>query len=180
MANFQRSACSIVVFMVRSSPACPPQAILTEVNEGISDSCVPSAMASGNSPISLFKSILKPPLFIPKSNPPMPSGLPVLSIVLSPSPNSPVRIESHPAGEAAPGYEDLRKSHWQSSDSPPSFAAQQKELWVCLPPALESRQARRPRKSSSPHPKAPERSRPPIESPCDWTPPLHDTCSHKT
>src|SRR5947207_15349915 len=113
--------------MVCSSPACPPQAMFTEVIGRINASCVPSAMASGNSPISLFKSILKPPLFIPKSNPPMPSGLPVLSIVLSPSPNSPVRIESHPAGEADPGYEDLRKSLWQSSDSRQSLAPHQKE-----------------------------------------------------
>src|SRR6267378_2503887 len=164
--------------MVCSSPACPPQATLTDVSEGISDSCVPFAITSGNSPISQFKSILKPPLFILKSNPPKRSVPPAPATVLSPFPNPPAQIESHPAGEAVPGCENPPKSHWQSSDSPQSFAAQQKELWACLPPALESRQARRPRKSS-PHPKAPERSRPPIESPCDWTPPLHDTCSHK-
>src|SRR6266404_5982271 len=109
---------------------------------------------------------------------PMQKVPPALSTGLAPFPSQPVRIESHPAAEVAPGCENPPKSHWQSLDSPLSFAAPQKELWACLPPALESRQARRPRKSS-PHPKAPGRSRPPTESPCDWIPPLHDTCSHK-
>src|SRR5260370_39764401 len=57
MATPARNACSIVVFMVCSSPAWPPQAMLTDVIEHISASWVPSAMASGSSPISQFKSM---------------------------------------------------------------------------------------------------------------------------
>src|SRR5260370_9528214 len=57
--------------MVCSSPACPPQATLTDVSDGIRYSCVPSAVAGGSSPISQFGSIFKWGRFIPKSAPQM-------------------------------------------------------------------------------------------------------------
>src|SRR2546427_10675898 len=44
--------------MVCSSPACPPHAMLTDVIERINASCVPSAIASGSSPMSQFRSML--------------------------------------------------------------------------------------------------------------------------
>src|SRR6267142_4043498 len=47
----------MVVRMVCASPAWPPQATLAEVIERSSASCAPSAMASGSSPMSQFKSM---------------------------------------------------------------------------------------------------------------------------
>src|SRR2546429_7148244 len=43
--------------MVRSSPACPPQATFAEVIERRRASCVPSPTASGSSPMSQLMSI---------------------------------------------------------------------------------------------------------------------------
>src|SRR6267378_862424 len=114
--------------MVCSSPACPPHAILTDVIERINASCVPSAIASGTSPMSQFRSIFGSPRFIPKSTPLTREVLPVLLTILAPLPTQLVQIESHRAAEAAPDYGSPRNSHWQSSHTRTCFAAQQKVL----------------------------------------------------
>src|SRR5215470_7890752 len=58
MATRCRNACSMVAFIELSSPAWPPQATLAEVKDGNKASCVPSAMASGSSPMSQLRSML--------------------------------------------------------------------------------------------------------------------------
>src|SRR5437773_6277731 len=138
--------------LVCPSPACPPQAMLTDVIERINASCVPSAIASGISPISQFRSISRSPRFIAKSAPSTPSTLPALSAALSPFSNQPVQIESHRAAEAAPDYGNPRKPHWRSPDIPRWFAPPQKGYWESHLLELEPPQPLRLLKSFLPWP----------------------------
>src|ERR1700687_4826218 len=110
---------------------------------------------------------------------PLQKALLAFSTGLVPFPSRPVRIESHRAGEAAPGYGNPRKSRWQSLDIRPWFVAPQKERWASLPPAPERRRVPHPRKSSV-HQQAPESARLPAEAPCDSIPPPRDMCSQRT
>src|SRR5271166_1437521 len=66
MASPCRRACSTVVRMVCASPACPPQAMLTDVRNGISASCVPSSSMDCSSPTSELISIAYFPALLPK------------------------------------------------------------------------------------------------------------------
>src|ERR1700694_5920452 len=110
---------------------------------------------------------------------PLQKALPAFSTGLVPFPSRPVRIESHRAGEAAPGYGNPRKLHWRSLDIRPSFVAPHIECWQSLPPAPDRRRVPHPRKSSV-HRQAPESARPPAEAPCDSIPPPRDMCSQRT
>src|ERR1700681_3717329 len=103
----------MVVFMVPSSPACPPQAMLTDVIDAISASCVPSAMASGDSPMSQFRSIevirhLTPAMTV--TSPVLPGGTARFA-------NQRLQIESRRADEADQGLRDRPRSHSRSSDT---------------------------------------------------------------
>src|SRR5437762_14068626 len=99
--------------------------MLTDVIERISASCVPSAIASGTSPMSQFKSILSSPVFIPESNPRTREVVPVLLAGLAPAPSRPVQTDSHRVAEAAPGFENPPNSRCQCSDLRLWFAGQQ-------------------------------------------------------
>src|SRR5712691_2318060 len=110
---------AIRIARMRANRQLPAQRLLDRCLHGSFVASMPSAIASGSSPISQFKSIFAAARFIRIPTPPTPENLPDPATALAPLPARPVRIESHPAGEAAPGYENPLKSHWQSSDIPP-------------------------------------------------------------
>src|SRR5947209_20281694 len=98
--------------------------MLTDVNAGISDSCVPSAMASGSSPMSQVRSIR----FIRQLDHQTPTVALARATMNARIPSSLAQIGSHREAEAVPGYAGRRKLCWRFWGSRQWFVAPQIKL----------------------------------------------------